>query len=123
VTEETEEAEQAETGSEEAPAAPSSAEVPEDDWTPPREILLLLAGLAALACAGAVIFGVEKKWTLPTLGVLLAGGLAEALVAVGLAIRIAFAAHRRLGLYVGGVIVTVLATISLVGILLLSGII
>ncbi len=105
------------TPSEQARAAREDAE-----WTPPRELVLLLAALVATGSAALVFVGKANGWTAPTLGVIFATGLVEAAIAVGLAVKIALAGHRKKGLFVSGITVTVLGTFSLVGILLLSGV-
>lgn len=103
----------------EEPAARDSA----DEWTPPRELMVLLAGLLALACAALILVGVPRRWTSPTLGVLLLLGIAEALVATGLAVTCALAGKRKNAVFIPGIAVTALSAIALAAILLLSGII
>ena len=93
----------------------------DDGWAPPRELVLLLASVASLGCAAATVQGALARWTAPTLGVFLIGGAVEGAIAVGLAIRIALAEKRRVGLYVPGLIATVVATITLLAVFLLSG--
>jgi len=100
--------------------APGAAE---DDWAPPRELVAVVSALAALGCVGAVLLGVPRKWTAPTLGVLLLLGIAEALVGVGLVVRTAIAGRRSPALFVLAIVACALAAIGLAGILLLSGIV
>jgi len=103
-------------------AEPVSQEEPADD-SAPRELMVLVAGVLALACAALVLMGVPRQWTAPTLGVLLILGGTEAFVAIGLAVRCALVQRRKSSLFVPAIAVTALGTIALAGILLLSGII
>jgi hypothetical protein len=95
----------------------------EDDWSPPRELLALAAGFIALASAALVLLGGSKKWTSPTLGVLLLVGGAESLVAIGIIVKAALAARRGRTFFVPAIVVTALGTTVLAGLLLLSGIV
>lgn len=104
----------------ESPATPVA---PSDDLAPPRELVTLLAGGLALACAVLIFLGGRNKWTSPTLGVLLILGGAESLAAIGLVVACALAEQRKKGLFVSSIVVTAIASLSLAGILLLSGII
>jgi hypothetical protein len=92
-----------------------------DEWAPPRELMLLLAGLLTVGSAGLIFTGYVNRWTAPTLGVVLATGLVEAMIAMGLATWVTLAGHRQKGLYVSGLAATALGAFALVGILLLSG--
>jgi ABC-type sugar transport system substrate-binding protein len=83
--------------------------------------VLLLAALAASGFAAAAVVGSLKGWTNPTLGVVFATGLVEALVAVGLGVKVVMSDDKRMKLFVPGVALAALATASLAGIFLLSG--
>jgi hypothetical protein len=92
-----------------------------DEWQPPRELVVLVAGLIALGCAILLVTG--RHWTAPTLGVVYLLGVSEAIIAVVFAVRCGISEHRRQGVFVPGVAVTALGTISLAVILVLSGVI
>jgi hypothetical protein len=98
-------------------------ETQEDDWVPPRELVAIGSALLALACGGAIFFGVPHKWTAPTLGALLCLGIAEGLVAIALLVRAALAGRRSQGQFVVAIVLSALAAIGLAGILLLSGVV
>ncbi len=92
-----------------------------EEWQPPRELVVLVAGLMALGCAVLLVAG--RHWTAPTLGVVYLLGVSEAIVAIAFAVRCGLSEKRRQGVFVSGVAVTALATIALAVILVLSGVI
>jgi hypothetical protein len=102
-------------------AKPATQAAASEELAPPRELMTLLAALSAIACAGLVVFGGWKKWTAPTLGVLLLLGGAEALVAIGLTVHCALSEGRRKGAFVLAVAATALSALALASILVLSG--
>lgn len=76
-----------------------------------REVVLAISAAVALALAAAVVVGVIRRWSYPTLGALAAGGCAETLVAVGICARIAMAENKNKLLFVPGVLVTLLLAV------------
>ena len=101
---------------------PAPGEAP-PEWAPPRELVTLLAALLAMGSAALVVLGVPKKWTSPTLGVLLLFGLVEAAIAIGLSVRCALAERRNKAIFIPATVFPALGTIALAAVLLLSGII
>lgn len=80
------------------------------------EVLLVLAAGAAGGLTAALVIGVARRWSPETLGALTIGALAEGLVALGFAIRVATQPVKRKLLFVPGLLAT--ALVGLVQLLL-----
>jgi hypothetical protein len=87
-----------------------------------REVTLLLSAGASAAFVAALVVGAGRGWSAATLGVLALGGAVEAGVGVLLSVALAVSKERRKGLFVPGLLATVLlATLHLVVFVLGSG--
>ncbi|MCO5165453.1 MAG: hypothetical protein M9894_03675 [Planctomycetes bacterium] len=68
-----------------------------------REALLVVSVAGAGAFTLAAMIGVGRAWTPETLAALMAGGLGQTIVALGLAVRVATLPEKRKLLFVPGV--------------------
>lgn len=68
------------------------------------EVVQLLCAGAGVAFSVALVLGVSRVWSLGVLAGLALGGGAVTLVAVGLGIRLATSSHKRLLLFVPGIL-------------------
>lgn len=73
-----------------------------------REVILLLAAASAGGLTVALLVGVARGWSWPTLGALAAGAWAETLLAVALTVILAVAGAKRRPLFLAGLLATVL---------------
>ena len=69
-----------------------------------REVILLLACAGAAAASAALVVGVARVWSWPTLAALALAAWGETLLAVGLCVRLAVAAEKRRALFVPGLL-------------------